>query len=184
MKSEESMSRIVVGILIVVALIILAISLTTVGATETCPQDNGWTKIDSDDLSSYPVEGATQYCFKYGSPKSQGCEGGISDVWPPETEEKYCGLSHWSYFIGEEPTPTPQDRVTPTPTASPSATPTPTEKPVLSPTPTPTLTPAPTNTPTPGPTATPTVAPMSDEAEEEYRELLEEKPYLKDLGIK
>lgn len=119
-------------------------------AVDTCPQDYPWTKIDSDDLSSYPVDGAVEYCFKYGSPNSQGCDGGISSVWPPSTE-KYCGLSHWSYRVAE-PTPTPEPTTEPTP--EPTITPTITPEPTISPTPTtkPTSNPTPTATNTPNPT--------------------------------
>ena len=155
--------------------------------TPTCPEGDGWTKIDSNDLSTYPVEGAVDYCFKFGSPSSEGCTGGISSVWPPDVEN-YCGLSHWSYLLGTPtltptprvsptPTPTPQVTPTPTPTINPSPTPTPhptpTEKPVLSPTPTPVI---PNSTPEPGPTATP-------EPEDEYHKLVEQ-PEVYPAGIK
>lgn len=77
---------------------------------ETCSDGNGWTKIDSNDLSLYPVSGATQYCFKAGSDNSVGCTGGIFSSWPQP--EGTCGLSHWSYFI---PQTTPTPTLTPTP---------------------------------------------------------------------
>lgn len=65
----------------------------------TCPDGNGWTKIDSNDLSSYPVDGATAYCFKAGSSNSQGCIGGLFDSIPSGGfNQPYCGLSHWSYY--------------------------------------------------------------------------------------
>jgi hypothetical protein len=68
----------------------------------TCPEGNGWTKVDSDDLSLYPVDGATDYCFKSGSGRAEGCEGGIFDSIPEGGfVQPYCGLSHWSYFIPE-----------------------------------------------------------------------------------
>lgn len=124
---------------------------------ETCPQDGGWTKIDSSDLSLYPVPGATEYCFKAGSGNSEGCTGGLFDSWPQP--EGTCGLSHWSYFIPEEdptPTNTPTDKPTPTPTNTPTdvPTPTPTDDPRCQeecedPTPTPTETPPDNPTPTP-----------------------------------
>lgn len=107
-----------------------------VGQTQ-CPTSAGWTKIDSNDLSTYPVAGATAYCFKAGSDNSEGCTGGLFDAIPVGGfVQPYCGLSHWAYYIGTTPTPTltptptpecTEDcEVTPTPTATPSATPSPT----------------------------------------------------------
>ena len=94
-------------------------------AQETCPDGNGWVKIDSDDLSSYPVPGAVDYCFKAGSDASQGCVGGIFSTWPPPVDN-YCDLSHWSYKAGETtPTPTPPVDPTPTPPVDPTPTPPP-----------------------------------------------------------
>lgn len=84
---------------IVIAITPLAGVIKTVYAVDACPNGGEWTKVDSDDLSLYPVPGATEYCFKFGSPNSQGCTGGTSDTWPPPGVEKPCGLSHWSYRI-------------------------------------------------------------------------------------
>lgn len=126
----------------------------SVGASRAnvCPDGEGWTKIDSDDLSSYPVKGATAYCFKAGSENSQGCEGGLFREWPQGDDA--CGLSHWSYFIPEQsPSPTPTEEPTPTPTATPTSEPTPT--PTESPTTTPTESPTPTPSSTPGPKGPP-----------------------------
>ena len=134
---------------------------------ETCPNGAGWTKIDSPDLSLYPVPGATDYCFKAGSDNSRGCIGGLFDSWPQP--DGTCGLSHWSYFIGESdptstpvtPTQTPTDEPTLTPTDDPSETPEPTLTDEPSPTPTgdpceEQCEPSPTPTPTdPGPDPTP-----------------------------
>lgn len=134
---------------------------------EVCPDGGGWIKIDSSDLSLYPVDGAVEYCFKAGSSQSQGCEGGIFDSWPQP--EGTCGLSHWSYRLGD-PTATPTDvppTATPTdvpPTATPTDVP-PTATPDPTPTdvkPTPSITPHDTTaTPTPEdtPTNTPTDVP-------------------------
>lgn len=123
-------------IIIIVIIAFFALKPAFGTAQTTCPQTGGWTKIDSDELSQYPVDKATDYCFKAGSDKSKGCEGGIFDSWPQP--EGTCGLSHWSYFIGEvTPTPTntpqcdedceePTPTVTPTPQVTPTVTPTPT----------------------------------------------------------
>jgi hypothetical protein len=125
---------------------------------EVCPDSGGWIKIDSSDLSLYPVDGAVEYCFKAGSSQSQGCEGGIFDSWPQP--EGTCGLSHWSYLLGD-PTATPTDVP---PTATPDPTPTdvpPTATPDPTPTdvkPTPETTPHDT-TPEPTPEDTPTEPP-------------------------
>ena len=161
---RDFMSNLIIATTVALILYLLFFGLVS-GQQETCPDGNGWTKIDSGDLTLYPVDGVTEYCFKYGSVDSQGCEGGISPVWPPVTDGKYCDLSHWSYFTRTDPTATPSGTLTPTsrPTATPSATLTPTSIP--SGTPTPTL--IPTSTPTPGPTDTP----VSDEVWEEIREI-------------
>ena len=119
--------------------------------TDACPNGDGWTKIDSNDLSLYPVAGADDYCFKFGSENSQGCTGGTSDTWPPPVEN-YCGLSHWAYHMPEQQEPTN----TPTP-EDPTATPTPTDTPTEGPSPTPTV----TNTPG-GPTSTPPPPPREE----------------------
>ena len=87
---------------------------TNANGQETCPEGDGWVKVNSDDLSLYPVEGATEYCFKAGSDNSQGCDGGLFSSWPQS--EGTCGLRHWSYFVPEEePTPTPADDATTVP---------------------------------------------------------------------
>lgn len=116
---------------------------------ETCPQDGGWTKIDSGDLSLYEVDGATMYCFKAGNWISDTYpDGGFGQDGSCNNGIQYCDLSHWSYYIPwvsptntptptDIPTSTPTPRVTTTPTATPSATltptatstPTPTDKP-------------------------------------------------------
>lgn len=135
-------------LLALLAILVLALGLSagtqaapknTVLKTDSCPSGDGWTKIDSSDLSLYPVAGADDYCFKFGSVNSQGCDGGVSDIWPPPADQfpKPCGLSHWSYHM-------PEATATDTP-EPPTATPTNTEEP-------PTATP--TNTPGPSPTAT------------------------------
>ena len=148
-------------------------------AQQTCPEGNGWIKVDSYDWSTYPVAGATQYCFKAGSDNSQGCEGGLFQTWP---QEGACGLSHWSYKIGGSPQPTPSPRPTPTPSPRPTPTPCPTPlqtqriglntgvqpspSPCIEPTPSPTPNPSPTPeispTPSPSPSPTPTPTPSPE----------------------
>jgi len=125
---------------------------------QTCPEGNGWTKIDSDDMSTYPVAGATDYCFKAGR--------GLFSSWP--LPDGACGLSHWSYATIEvSPTPSPSDDPSPTPSATPevSPTPSPSATPEVSPTPSPTPNceelencedPSPTPSATPEVTPTPT----------------------------
>ena len=114
----------------------------------TCPDGGEWTKINSNDLSLYPVDGAVEYCFKAGSSNSQGCVGGLFDEWPPDVEN-YCGLSHWAYRIGD-PTETPE-----LPTNTPEL-PTATNTPEDTPTSTATFTQEPSATPTEDPYETPT----------------------------
>ena len=66
---------------------------------DTCPDGNGWTKIDSDDLSLYPVEGAEEYCFKAGPFILDYIpEGGFGQDGPcNEDNPQNCELSHWAY---------------------------------------------------------------------------------------
>lgn len=115
----------------------------------TCEHTNGWTKIEGNDLSSYPVDNATQYCFKAGSDNSQGCTGGLfSSIPTGGFVQPYCGLSHWAYFVPEgEDLEDPGEEETPTEEPSP----TPTNEPEASPTPTPSPTPEASSTPTPTP---------------------------------
>ncbi len=117
-------------------------------AASTCPDGDGWTKIDSGDLSTYyPVSGATEYCFKAGT-----------EVYDDRESWKSSGkdLSHWSYFI-------PQRTSTPLPTTAPTKTSTSTQEPTNTPgptrTPRATSTPESTRTPPPGSTPTYTATP-------------------------
>jgi hypothetical protein len=98
----------------VVFLAVFSLVLIAIGPAQThvvsaepnvCPNDNGWTKIDSDDLSLYPVEGATEYCFKAGPYVINYIpDGGFGQEGPcKEDAVQNCGLSHWSYFLNEEP---------------------------------------------------------------------------------
>lgn len=118
-----------------------------VGATDSCPKDYPWIKVDSDDLSQLPSSGVAEMCFKFGSVNSNGCIGGISDVWPPNVDGKYCGLSHFSYRMSTS---------TPTPTIDATGTPTMTLTPTVELTVSPSVTPTLTVTPTLQPTAVPT----------------------------
>ncbi len=137
----------------------LLLPLLTVQADQVCPPaETGWTKIDSGDISLYPVAGADQYCLKAGTEVL--FVDALDCIWQPEDQEFRCngmehGLSHWAYHISAE-TETPTDVPdTPTPTEPPD-TATPTEPP---PTETPTEPPD-TETPTePPPTETPTEPP-------------------------
>ncbi len=131
---------ILVSLIFGFALIFAEVSATA--ASQTCPDGGGWTKIDSGDLSRYPVDGATEYCFKAGT-----------EVYDDRESWKSSGkdLSHWSYFIPQRtstPVPTTEATKTPTSTPEPTGTPDPTNTPVP-----PTETPRPTNTP--GTTSTP-----------------------------
>lgn len=124
----------------------------TAFATDACPNDPPWIKVDSDDLSQLP-DSYEAACFKFGSTRSQGCIGGVSSYWPPEVEG-YCGLSHFSYLpLSVSPTPSIEPSVTPS--ITPSPTPTPTQEceyecePSVTPTPTPEITPEPTKAPDP-----------------------------------
>jgi len=155
-KKPNYTKRALLSISMLVAAVGVVSNAAYANGQETCPQDGGWTKIDSDDLSLYPVDGATDYCFKFGSNNSRGCDGGLSSTWPPDPEDfpNPCGLSHWSYFVEEKDEPT----ATPTPTDAPQPTPTPTDE--GQPTPTPTDEDCggecdPTEVPTPTPTDTP-----------------------------
>lgn len=79
----------------------------------TCPDGDGWTKVDSGNLSTYPVPGAIEYCFKAGSfitneiPEGGfGQSGGCSEENPEN-----CNLSHWSYRSAFCPVPSLGDVV-------------------------------------------------------------------------
>ena len=144
---------------------------------QNCPPsgESGWTKVDSGDLSSYPVAGADSYCFKVGTFIVGSIPaGGFGQEGACEADHvERCDLSHWAYHIPEPtripPTETPTDvPPTETPTEEPP-TPTPTDDP---PTPTSTPTPeceeceTPTPTPeTPTPTPTPTDPPKTSTPE-------------------
>ena len=144
-------------LLFTVGVVIILLAASAFGSTirtvqDTCPDSNGWVKINSNDMSLYPVDGAVEYCFKAGSDQSQGCVGGIFSEWP--LPDDACGLSHWAYKLGDpEPTQTPQiptSTWTPTPQI-------PTNTPQFTVTPDVTLTSTPPDTPTmtAGPTETP-----------------------------
>lgn len=107
----------------------------------TCPEGNGWVKIDSNDLSSYPVAGATEYCFKAGSSTSVGCNGGLFNSWPQP--EGTCGLSHWSYLGGAIASPSPEPSVSPSPSVDPSPSVSPSPSVIMSPGPSPSASPDP-----------------------------------------
>jgi hypothetical protein len=155
-----------------------ALTNSLVSAADVCPDDGGWKKVDSGELTLYPVDGATRYCFKAGPFRTNTKpDGGFGQDGACEVNHiERCELSHWSYFIPgdvptptstqrpsptptDQPTPTPTDVLTSTPTDQPNGgsnpTPTPTDRPGggSNPTPTPTDSPNPTNTP--GSTATP-----------------------------
>lgn len=106
---------------ILISLLLLA-PFFVLASEPTCPQDNGWVKTDSNDLSSYPVENAT-YCFKSGSENSRGCEGGLfTEIPEGGFTQPYCGLSHWSYKVEPTTEPTTEPRTEPTtePTSEPN----------------------------------------------------------------
>jgi hypothetical protein len=154
-------------------------SLDSSVRVEKCPTTEGWFKIDSGDLSLYPVEGATQYCFKAGPYVTYEIpEGGFGQEGACTADHiERCELSNWSYFIppvtpttvtpteSETPTPTETETetVTPTTTETETVTPTTTETETVTPTITETVTPTPTITQsvtvTPTTTITATVTP-------------------------
>ncbi len=157
-----------VAVAVVATVVIAALGAPLlVGATfangQQCPPsgEDGWTKIEGSDLSSHPVDGATDYCFKAGNFIVGSIpEGGFGQEGACEAENvQNCGLSHWAYRI-VPPTSTPPPTNTPPPTETPPE-PTPTDTPEPTPTDTPTPGPSPTpeDTPTPGPSPTPTETP-------------------------
>lgn len=158
---------VIIAILLALMFLLLAIGSNVIAKQATCEQDNGWTKIDSDDLSQYPVASASAYCFKAGSDNSKGCDGGLFDSWPQP--DGTCGLSHWSYYVAPDVSPTPS--ISPSPTASQSASPTPSVEPSPSPSPTPTPSVDPSPTPSPTPTVEQQVEDLKQELIEEYGEV-------------
>src|SRR3990172_8591267 len=111
---------------ILFALLILSFLIIspTNAYTGTCPDSNGWVKIDSGDLSLYPVDDATEYCFKAGNwpTISYIPSGGFGQSGSCTHNIKYCDLSHWSYKKGKTKTPTATNTNTSTITST--ATPT------------------------------------------------------------
>ncbi len=114
------------SIVIVIVLGALMVNHEPVSASpDVCPphpsyseaENVGWTKIDSGNLSSYPVSGATAYCFKAGNFLTSSIpDGGFGQEGACNADNiQNCGLSHWSYFIpAQEPSPTPtQPTITP-----------------------------------------------------------------------
>jgi hypothetical protein len=102
------MKKILFAILIVIVAGLIGVSIAFAnggGNQGTCPNTNGWIKIDSGDLSIYPVPGATAYCFKAGPFLTDHIpQGGFGQEGACEAEHiERCGLSHWSYFKGEIP---------------------------------------------------------------------------------
>lgn len=157
--NELNKNYIVMIVAIFLGMMLLLINWSTLYAKQaTCPQTEGWTKVDSNDLSSYPVTSASAYCFKAGSDNSQGCNGGTFDSWPQP--EGTCGLSHWSYFIDTVSTPILSPTINPAsePTVVPTAKPTPIVEP--------TTQPSPSSTPIPSPTPQPESSPQKEEKNE------------------
>lgn len=146
---NEIMKKLIILITIAVVLFLLWIT-TAFARQETCPDGGLWVKIDSGDLSLYPVSNAVEYCFKAGNFLDDEIpEGGFGQDGSCKNGIAYCELSHWSYKIGE---------ITPTPTIEPTPEPTKSPTPSVSPTPT-TITPTPTDEVSPTPTITPTTTP-------------------------
>ena len=131
----------VLTLFVIVLALVLSAGTVQADGQKTCPDGNGWTKIDSGDLSSYPVSDAVEYCFKGGSSKTQGCTPYLvygDDISVIPDGDHVCGLSHWSYRLKKEETPPPTPTPTPTETP-PEETPTPTPPKRKTPTPTPEL---------------------------------------------
>lgn len=147
-RTKKGLGLITVGILML-TLIMAGVVLAN---GQQCPPfgELGWTKIDSSDLSLYPVDNATEYCFKAGNFIVDAIpDGGFGQAGACTAEDiQNCGLSHWAYFIPFDVTEEP-------PTATPD--PTPTDVP-----PTATPDPTPEDTPTePPPTETPEITPTN-----------------------
>jgi hypothetical protein len=111
------------------ALLVIPFMVIGAGANNVCPEGNGWSDHQEPPLSE--VQGAVEYCVKGGSVDNgedvsftaDGCvgyldTGSFQEVSATVRGDNACGLSHWSYRLGD-PTATP---VTPTrvpPTATP-----------------------------------------------------------------
>ena len=141
------------------------------GQDQVCPHGGEWSEHqDPEDFGE--VNGAVEYCVKGGNVEHSDCigyleYGNLEYVQGVVNQEGACGLSHWSYRLGDEPTeipdptPTPTDEPTPTPTDDPGC-----EVNCEDPTPTPTDDPGceqdcedPTPTPTDPPPTEPPVTP-------------------------
>lgn len=159
-------------VLVFIIVLFVAAFFAVTGATsiddprpKTCPDGGEWVKVNSGDLSQYPVEGAVEYCFKAGSWDTIDYipEGGFGQEGSCSEGIQYCGLSHWAYRL-DDATPTPSDTPTDTNTPEPSPTFTQTPESTATFTQTPTNTSPVTDTPTPTPTDTPhpTITPTKD----------------------
>lgn len=154
--SKKSNSKIFIWLMIGAAVLIgLALLVTRwvtpAGATDVCPNDGDWDKVDGLSGTTYtytPPESCevTDNCYKhstyvhYGSGATVTADEHCSWEWAGWHFVWRChqyDLSHASFKLACEVSPTP----TPTPTATP--TPTPTPEPTLTPTPTPTPSPTP-----------------------------------------
>lgn len=151
-------------------------TMVTAKQDNVCPHGGEWSEHQDPEDFNGPVEGATEYCWKGGSERSN-CEGflfqsGNPFAYPIQGDH-VCDLSHWSYKLGSTATPSPTPTESPNPSSTPTSTPveTPTETPTATPTPseTPSLTPTPTSTPTPTPTQSSTPQPTNHPQWEEVR---------------
>ncbi len=138
-----SKNRLLKQLLIVLCMLLVSISISSCGDSESEVKKKGKTRHGS--------EQSGKVTEKVAEPT--GAE-------PTPSSEPSTPVPTPTPTPTPEPTPTPTPEPTPTPTPEPTSTPTPT------PTSTPTPTPAPTSTPTPTPTNTPTPTPSFQEGEE------------------
>ncbi len=121
----------------IVLIVIIAAGGLPVLAADVCDEGGDWSSHQNPPLVSKP--GAVEYCVKAGNVEHSSCvayleNGSFEYVSGVVNAEGACGLSHWSYRLGDPtatpvtPTATPETP-TATPTDDPEVTPTPTERP-------------------------------------------------------
>ena len=105
------MKKLLLGIALIAVTLIVGLSVRpSVGIIEAnheesgnvCPDSDheGWQKVDSNDLSTHPVDGATEYCYKDGDGfffSDSPLDHTLNDDDEPVMEGRSKGLSHWSY---------------------------------------------------------------------------------------
>ena len=173
------------------------ITFSNVSGAETCPDGDGWTKIENSSPSFTSLDlPITKVCVKgglnlilYEEDTNDGCYSvvGINTSTSSAGEGRECkDISHASFYVENPITPTPTSGVTPTInlTTTPTIKMTPTV--IVEPTTEPTLTPQPTSKPEliQNVTPEPTLPSVEEQIEELKKELIEAYGEVPEMGFK